>query len=88
MRSGDITHSQKSKLETVVYGQGKISFKCRVEGEIVKKKVWDGLAFCIDGVQQGDLIGDSDWVEKTYTVTGSGAHTLSWIYQKDEEGES
>jgi uncharacterized repeat protein (TIGR02543 family) len=68
LRSGDITHSQSSRLEMVVSGPGTIAFKCRVEGEVVKKTVWDGLSFSIDGVQQGVLIGDEEWITKTFTV--------------------
>ena len=86
LRSGAITHSQTSRLETVVSGPGSITFSCKVEGEIVKKQVWDGLAFCVDGVQQGDLMGNVNWAEQTFEVTGEGSHTLSWLYVKDEEG--
>ena len=86
LRSGAITHSQTSRLETVVYGAGTVTFRCKVDGEIVKKIVYDGLAFCVDGVQQGDLMGDVDWTEKTFTVTGDGRHVLGWCYVKDEEG--
>ena len=86
LRSGAVTHSQTSRIETVVYGAGTIRFSCKVDGEIVKKIVYDGLAFCLDGVQQGDLIGDSEWTEKTFTVTGDGRHVLRWCYVKDEDG--
>ena len=86
LQSGTITHSQTSRLETVVYGAGTVSFRCKVDGEIFKKLVFDGLAFCIDGVQQGDLMGENAWTEKSFTVTGDGRHTLSWLYVKDEEG--
>ena len=87
LQSGDITHSQTSRLDTVVYGAGTIEFRCKVDGEIVKKEAYDGLAFCIDDVQQEDLIGDNEWVTKSFAVTGDGWHTLSWLYVKDEEGD-
>lgn len=87
LRSGEVTHSQTSRLETVVYGAGIIAFRCKVDGEIVKKIVYDGLAFRVDGEQQGDLMGDADWTEKMFTVTGDGRHVLSWLYVKDEEGD-
>ena len=87
LRSGEVTHGQTSRLETVVYGAGIIAFRCKVDGEIVKKIVYDGLAFCVDGEQQGDLMGDADWTEKTFTVAGDGRHVLSWLYVKDEEGD-
>ena len=85
LRSGAVGNNQTSRLETVVYGAGTIRFSCKVDGEIVKKIVYDGLAFCVDGVQQGDLMGDADWTEKTFTVTGDGRHVLGWLYVKDEE---
>lgn len=87
MRSGDITHSQTSRLEVVVNGSGMIAFKCKVEGEIAKNIIWDGLAFSIDGVRQGGLMGNEAWMQKTYFVEGKGAHTLCWSYVKDESGE-
>ena len=87
LRSGDITHSQTSRIETVVSGPGRISFKCRVEGEVAKKTVWDGLAFSIDGEQQGDLIGDEIWTTRSFEVKSVGAHTLTWAYVKDDSGD-
>ena len=87
LRSGDITHSQTSRIETVVSGPGRISFKCRVEGEVAKKTVWDGLAFSIDGEQQGDLIGDEIWTTKSFEVKSVGTHTLTWAYVKDDSGD-
>ena len=86
LRSGGIGNSQTSRLETVVYGAGTIEFRCKVDGEVVKKIVFDGLAFCIDGVQQGDLMGENAWTDKSFAVTGDGRHTLSWLYVKDEDG--
>ena len=87
LRSGEITHTQKSGIEMKVNGPGTISFACRVEGEIAKKIVWDGLGFYIDGVRQGDLFGNDTWETKTFNVTGAELHTLSWVYEKDEEGD-
>ena len=70
-----------------MYGAGTIEFNCKVDGEIVKKLVYDGLAFCIDGSLQGDLIGGNEWATKAFPVTGDGRHVLSWLYVKDEEGD-
>lgn len=87
LRSGDITHSQTSRLDVVVSGSGMITFSCRVEGEIYRNVVFDGLAFFIDGVQQGGFIGDTSWTRKVFSVKGAGNHTLSWRYVKDYEGD-
>ena len=86
LRSGAITHSQTSRIETIVSEAGTIRFSYKVSGEIVKRIVFDGLAFCIDGVQQGGLMGDSEWTEASYAVDGEGPHTLSWLYVKDYDG--
>ena len=86
LRSGAITHSQTSRLDVVVSGPGTISFWCRVEGEVSRGKVYDGLAFCVDGELQGDgLLSTNEWVQRTFEVSGDGSHTLSWLYVKDEE---
>ena len=88
LRSGNITHSQTSRLEVVVSGPGTISFWCRVEGEEFRGRVYDGLAFCVDGERQGDgLLSTNDWTQLTFEVTGDGSHTLSWLYIKDDEGD-
>ena len=87
LRSGEIGHNATSRLETVVSGEGFITFSCRVEGEVFKGAVYDGLAFCIDGVQQGELMGNENWTTNTFEVVGTGTHTLSWLYVKDEEGD-
>ena len=31
-------------------------------------------------------MGENVWTNKSFTVTGDGRHTLSWLYVKDEEG--
>ena len=87
LRSGAITHSQTSRLDVVVSGPGTISFWCRAEGEEFRDFVYDGLAFCVDGEQQGDgLINSNEWVQLTFEVSGDGSHTLSWLYIKDDRG--
>ena len=86
LRSGAVGNSQTSRLETVVYGAGTIAFRCKVDGEVLKKIVFDGLAFCIDDVQQGELMGENTWKTESFTVTGDGRHTLSWLYVKDDDG--
>ena len=87
LRSGAITHSQTSRLDVVVSGPGTISFWCRVEGEEFRDFVYDGLAFCVDGEQQGDgLINSNEWAQLTFEVSGDGSHTLSWLYIKDDRG--
>ncbi len=88
LRSGATTHSQTSRLDVVVSGPGTISFWCRAEGEVFRGRVYDGLAFCVDGEQLGNgLISTNEWVQQTFEVSGDGSHTLSWLYVKDDEGD-
>ena len=87
LRSGAISHNATSRIETVVNGEGQITFSCKVAGEVIKGDVYDGLAFLIDGVPQGELMGNTDWETNTFDVVGEGSHTLSWLYVKDEGDE-
>ena len=87
LRSGAISNNATSRVEIVVEGDGIISFSSKVAGEVVYGEVYDGLAFLIDGVQQGELMGNADWATNTFTVAGEGSHTLSWLYCKDESDE-
>ena len=91
LRSGAITHSQTSRLETVVSGSGKVTFTWKVSCEdyfVYREHKWrlDYLAFCIDGVEQGFINGEMGWTTATFDVTGAGNHTLSWLYIKDSDG--
>ena len=88
LRSGVIGNNATSRIDATVMGEGRIAFSCKVAGEALNgNEIYDGLAFLIDGVQQGELMGNVDWVTNTFEVTGDGAHTLSWLYIKDESDE-
>ena len=87
LRSGSVTHSQTSTVETVVYGSGTVVFSCKVEGEVTKGTVYDGLKFCVDGEQCGEMIGEGQWTNVTITVTDDCRHVLSWRYGKDGDGD-
>ena len=87
LRSGVIWHNETSRVETVVLGPGQIAFSCKVAGEVVKGEVYDGMAFLIDGIQRGELMGNTEWTTNTFEVVGEGEHVLSWLYIKDESDE-
>lgn len=48
----------------------------------------DYLEFYIDGEFQHRISGEVDWQEKSYTLSGSGSHSLLWQYIKDDSGET
>jgi len=79
-QSGDISDSQESLMQTTVSGPGTVSFYWKVSSEAD----WDFLEFYIDGTMPDLISGTVDWQQMTYTITGSGSHTLEWRYMKDE----
>ena len=80
--SGDISDNQVSQMEVWVEGPGSGSFYWKVSSE----EDYDWLEFYVDGVLKGRISGEVDWTQKTYTVTGSGTHSLLWQYIKDSSG--
>jgi len=79
-RSGIITHSQTSYLETTVTGPGTFSFNWYASSEGGN---YDYLFFSIDGVQTNKIGGTScSWTQCTYAI-GEGTHTFRWTYRKD-----
>ncbi|MCP4218210.1 MAG: hypothetical protein GY765_26480 [bacterium] len=79
-KSGTITHSQTSSIETTLtVPSGKdISFYWKVSSEAG----YDYLRFYIDGTLQDQIAGSTSWAQKTYSVA-AGSHTLKWTYYKD-----
>lgn len=78
-KSGGISHSQDSRMETIAQGPGDITFWWKVSSETN----WDTLTFYIDDVMQGGQIsGTVDWQLKTYPLT-NGSHMLKWVYSKN-----
>lgn len=80
-RSGAIGHSQSTWIETTVAGPGTVTFWWKVSSE----DRYDNLLFYVDGSRQFyDSGTESGWSQKTFTVSGSGSHTLRWTYSKDD----
>ena len=91
LRSGAITHSQTSHLETVVSGPGTVSFKWKVSCEDyfvfrTQKILLDYLSFSVDGTERGLINGETGWTNGIFAVEGEGGHVLTWTYIKDSEG--
>ena len=92
LRSGAILDGQSTYIETKVNGPGTISFWWKTSCEMeFKGKILDHISF-IDRFNEVDtektyLTGDSgEWVQVTIDITGSGEHTLKWVYQKNNSG--
>ena len=77
-RSGVIGGSETTWMETTVYGEGEISFRWKVSSYSYYAKLY----FYVDGVQMDCIGGEVGWTDKTFVISGKGAHTLRWAYSK------
>ncbi len=84
-KSGTITHSQTSSVETSVTlaSSQAVKFYWKVSSEAS----YDYLRFYIDGVLQEQISGTVDWTQISKNVA-SGTHTLKWTYYKDSSVSS
>jgi hypothetical protein len=77
-QSGSISDNGQSWMQTTVSGPGIIRFYWKVSSQLGG----DYLEFFIDSVRQGRISGTTDWQGQSYTITGSGTHTLKWLHQE------
>ncbi|MDR1011201.1 MAG: hypothetical protein LBM04_08780, partial [Opitutaceae bacterium] len=86
-RSGITFGDQESWLQTTVNGPGVLNFWWKVfseEEESDDSEAWgDILHFYVDGKERLRTSGEKDWVPRSFFISGSGAHTLRWAYEKD-----
>ena len=97
MHSGAIGNSEayglfaRTVLSTTVTGPGTASFSWKASCEDdAPDYEWDHGEFAVDGVVRAYISGETGWTNVSVAVTGSGEHTLTWTYLKDEidaEGE-
>ena len=79
-QSGAIGHSDNTSCSLVLEGRGIIGFWWKVSSE----QGYDPLSFYVDDELITSISGTSgDWAYVTHTVTGSGLHTIEWLYTKD-----
>ncbi|MCX5644788.1 MAG: hypothetical protein NTZ17_08890, partial [Phycisphaerae bacterium] len=78
-KSGSISDDQESWMYIDVSGPGTVQFQWKVSSQL-----WcDCLKFTVDGVNRGEISGQRNWQQETYTLTGTGSHRLQWRYYKD-----
>lgn len=80
--SGYTGNNKACQMEATVEGEGTVTFYWKVDSE----ENHDYLQFYLDGVLKDEISGDSSWEQKSYSVTGSGSHSLLWQYIKDGSG--
>ena len=88
LRSGAIGDSETSIVEMTVVGSGEIGFWWKSSSEISRNRKYDYVSFLIDGEEASWLGGETDWTNETFSVTGEGPHTFSWVYQKNDNGKT
>jgi cysteine-rich repeat protein len=78
--SGNITHNQTTSMEVTVNvpSAAVVSFWHRESSE----SGYDFLRFFINGAQQGQWSGNTNWSFSQYALS-PGNHTLRWSYVKD-----
>jgi hypothetical protein len=85
MKSGAIGHNQYSVLETKVMGPGTLAFSwrtsCESSGGLYD---WDHAEFAVDGVALLKRDGINSWTNESVRIEGSGEHTVTWTYMKDD----
>jgi len=82
-KSGPLSHSQSSWVQTIITGPGTLSFFWKVSSEIG----FDTFKFTVNGVRYGEISGNIDWREFTMDIP-EGTYTLRWTYSKDSTGSS
>ena len=85
VRSGSIGDNESSELITTVEGAGTLTFwwraSCEDDPDVDS---WDYLAVYVDNLDVEHIDGDSGWKQCTIKVRGEGAHTIRWVFTKDD----
>ena len=80
--SGSLGADQSNYLETTVTGPGTFSFWWKSPSS----DTGSALYFYLDGTARSSLPGDQEtWEQRTYTITGSGTHTLRWTFSRSSD---
>lgn len=87
-RSGLIGDDKESWLMLSVTGTGTLTFryKASCEEDPDGTCTWDALRVYVDDEPRSGLWidGDSGWVSQSVAFTTDGAHSVKWVYWKDE----
>ncbi|MDF9832029.1 hypothetical protein M2103_000233 [Ereboglobus sp. PH5-5] len=86
--STNVNIGQNTWLQTTVTGPGIVSFWWKVSSEAEERDEdgdpWgDILYFKVNGEERARISGEKDWARRAVPITGTGAQTLTWLYQKD-----
>ena len=83
VKSGSIDDDETTWIKATFNADDgeKVSFYWKVSSE----ENDDHLKLYIDDDYQEQISGDVDWEKKSYTLSGTGEHTLEWRYVKDSK---
>lgn len=82
LRSGTISHSQQSWIETSICGPGELSFWWKSLGQVNGSRLYDYVKVELDG-QLANRLGVSDWTNVVLSITNAGSHIVRWTYLKN-----
>ena len=85
VRSPSIGNSSSTQLSVTVSDAGRFSFwwKTACE-ENYNDDFYDFASVYVDGVLQDRLAGVSEWKKCEVQIAGSGTHSITWVYAKDD----
>src|SRR6185436_7426599 len=82
-RSGSISNSATTSLQTTVNGPGILSFWWKVSSETNA----DYLILSFNSSEQARISGEVDWALRTFNVP-AGSQLLRWTYSKNGSGSA
>jgi uncharacterized repeat protein (TIGR02543 family) len=95
LRSGVVPVAEEgertsSTLTATLKGEGTFSFWWKVSCEDMDElygEWYDYAVFTVDGVEVAKIAGVTGWQQVQYAVSGTGTHTLTWTFTRDDWDE-
>ena len=79
-KSGSVTNSQASWIETTVSGAGTLSFRWKVLGGIYRNNPFAYAKAEVDGTPASSTHLTDGWEAQALDIVGAGPHTIRWTY--------
>ena len=79
-KSGSVTNSQASWIETTVSGAGTLSFRWKVLGGIYRNNPFAYAKAEVDGTPISSTHLTDGWEAQTLDIVGTGPHSIRWTF--------
>ena len=79
-KSGSVTNSQASWIETTVSGAGTLAFRWKVLGGIYRNTPFAYAKAEVDGTPASSTHLTDGWEAQALDIVGAGPHTIRWTY--------